>query len=84
MVRVMKIAKATIKRIESLCEEKGVTINGLAYQAGLSPSTLKNIIYGSSNNPGIVTIKIICDGLDMSIREFFDCEIFDNLEQEIY
>lgn len=84
MVCVMRIAKATIKRIEFLCEEKGITINGLAYSSGLSPSTLKNIIYGSSNNPGIVTIKIICDGLDISIRDFFNCDIFDDLEQEIY
>ena len=80
----MKITDATIKRIEELCHERNITINGLAYQSGLSPSTLKNIVYGSSNNPGIITIKIICDGFDITIREFFNSDIFDDLEQEIY
>lgn len=79
----MKITDATIKRIEQLCQERNITINALAYRAGLSPSTLKNIVYGSSNNPGIITIKIICDGFDITIRDFFNCELFDNLEQEI-
>ncbi len=79
----MKIIEATIKRIENLCAEQNITITALAYRSGLSPSTLKNIIYGSSNNPGITTLKIVCDGLEISVREFFDCELFDDLEQEI-
>ncbi len=79
----MKIIEATVKRIESLCEENGLTINALAYKSGLSSSTLKNIVYGSSNNPGLITIKIICDGLNITIKDFFDSDIFDNLEQEI-
>ncbi len=80
----MKIVEATIIRIENLCKEKGLTINALAYISGLSPSTLKNIVYGSSNNPGLITIKIICDGLNISIKDFFDSDIFDDLEQEIF
>ena len=79
----MRITDAIIKRIEELCEEKDITINGLAYESGVSPSTLKNIMYGYSNNPGIITIKILCDGLDITIRDFFDSIIFENLEQEI-
>ena len=81
---IMKIVEATIKRIEDLCERNSITINALAYKSGISSSTLKNIVYGSSNNPGIATIKILCDGLNISIKEFFDSEIFDGLEQEIY
>ena len=79
----MKIIEATIKRIENLCEEYNLTINALAYKSGISPSTLKNIVYGNSNNPGLITIKIICDGLDITINDFFNSDIFDDLEQEI-
>jgi len=55
----------------------------LARSSAIPPTTLKNIISGVSANPGIVTIKKICDGLDISIIEFFDTEAFRGLEQEI-
>ena len=54
----------TVKnRILFLCEEKGITINKLATESGVAPSTIKNILYGKSQNPGIVTLKMLCDGL---------------------
>ncbi len=70
-------------RLLKLCEEKHYTINKLATQSGVAPSTVKNILYGKSKNPGIVTIKILCDGLGISLAEFFSSEEFENLEQEI-
>ena len=70
-------------RILYLCEERRFTINKLATESGVAPSTIKNILYGKSQNPGIVTIKKLCDGLDISLREFFDDDIFDDIEQEI-
>lgn len=74
----------TVKnRILSLCEEKRITINHLATEAGISPSTIKSILYGKSQNPGIVTIKMLCDGLGITLIEFFDTPEFKNLEQEI-
>lgn len=74
----------TVKnRILYLCEEKRITINKLATQSGVSPSTIKNILYGKSKNPGIVTLKMLCDGLGISLIEFFSTEDFHNLEQEI-
>lgn len=79
----MKTKDAIVKRIEDLSIEKGLSINALAYKSGISPSTLKNIMYGYSNNPGILTIKIICDGLNISFKDFFNCDLFDDLEQEI-
>lgn len=79
----MKVQEAIIRRITELCNNNNFTYNAIANYAGLPPSTLKNILNGSSQNPGIVTIKIICDGLDISIREFFDSNMFDELEQEI-
>ncbi len=70
-------------RILQLCGEKDFTINHLAMEAAVPPSTLKSILYGNSLNPGIVTIKMLCDGLGISLTEFFDTPEFRNLEQEI-
>ena len=79
----MKISTAVAARIEEFCQTRGLTINGLANLSGVHPSTVKSIIYGAIKNPGIATIKMLCDGLNITIAEFFDCEIFKNLEQEI-
>ena len=70
-------------RILQLCEERDLTINKLATICAIPPTSLKNILYGKSNNPKILTIKMICDGLDMTLAEFFDTPEFNNLEQEI-
>ena len=79
----MKTREAIAKRIEELCEQNNLTINGLATQAAVPPSTVKNIIYGVSKNPGIITIKMLCDGLDISLLDFFNSPLFTSLEQEI-
>ncbi len=74
----------TVKnRVLYLCEEKRMTINKLATESGVAPSTIKNVLYGKSLNPGIVTLKMLCDGLGISLAEFFDTDEFRNLEQEI-
>lgn len=74
----------TVKnRILFLCEEKRMTINKLATESGVAPSTIKNILYGKSQNPGIVTIKMLCDGLGITLVDFFNTKDFLNLEQEI-
>ena len=70
-------------RIEGLCKERGITINGLSYLSGVSNSTIMGIFYERSKNPGVVTIKKICDGLGITLAQFFDTEDFNNLEQEI-
>lgn len=79
----MNAKEAVAKRIIELCKEKGITINGIANLSAIPPSTVKSIIYGVSKNPGIVTIKMICDGFDISLPEFFDSDFFYDLEQEI-
>ena len=71
------------KRIVELCQQRNISFNRLSTLAGISPSTVKSILNGASKNPGIVTIKKLCDGLDISLIEFFDTEDFKNLEQEI-
>lgn len=79
----MNTYEAVVFRMKELCKIKNLTINGLSYKSGLSQSTLKSITNGESKNPGIVTIKKICDGFDISLYEFFDTDYFKVLEQEL-
>lgn len=79
----MKTQEAVVRRIKGLCKERNLNVSQLAYCAGMPPSTLKNVMNGNSKNTGIVTIKIICDGLDVSLEEFFHSGLFSVLEQEI-
>ena len=70
-------------RIMQLCDERDISINRLATICALPPSSIKNILYGKSQNPKLLTIKMICDGLDITLGEFFSTPEFDSLEQEI-
>ena len=70
-------------RIMQLCDERDISINRLATICALPPSSIKNILYGKSQNPKLLTIKMICDGLDITLGEFFSTPEFDGLEQEI-
>ena len=70
-------------RILQLCEERNISINHLATISALLPSSGKNILYGKSQNPKLLTIKLICDGLGITLGEFFSTPAFDALEQEI-
>ena len=79
----MDTREYVVKRILTLCDEKKITINGLARLSALPPSTLKNIVNGTSRNPGVVTLKQICDGLDISLIDFFDTDDLRSIEQEI-
>lgn len=79
----MNAGEATRLRIKELCCEKNITVNKLSTICGITQSTLNNIISGRNNSTTISTIKKICDGLDISIQEFFNSELFLNLEQEI-
>ena len=74
---------AVKNRLLVLCEEKRMSIHKLATESAVPPSTIKNILYGKSQNPGVVTLKMLCDGLGISISEFFNTPEFENLEQEI-
>ncbi len=79
----MDTITAVRNRILQLCNEKGYTINHLANLSAIPPSSLKNILYGKSLNPKILTIKELCDGLEITLGEFFSTPEFDDLEQEI-
>ena len=78
----MKTREAVAQRIIELCDERGITVNALAYISAVPPSTVKNIIYGVSKNPGVVTIKMLCDGFRITLSEFFNSGLFENPKQE--
>lgn len=79
----MDTRQAIVRRIRQLCEARGLTPNGLSNLAGVSQATVKSILNGESRNPGTVTIKKLCDGLGITLGEFFSTPEFDELEQEI-
>ncbi len=80
---VMDTITAVKNRILQLCGERDISINRLATLSALPPSSVKNILYGKSQNPKLLTIKLICDGLGITLGEFFATPEFDALEQEI-
>lgn len=79
----MDLTTAVRNRILQLCGEQQISINRLSTRSGIPASSLKNILYGKSQNPKIKTIKILCDGLGITLAEFFNTEVFNVLEQEI-
>ena len=79
----MTTKQAVAQRIIDLCNERDLAINALANMSGVSPSTVYSMLNEKSQNPSVVSIKKICDGLDISLREFFDCDLFNDLEYEI-
>ena len=79
----MNISEAISKRIKNICKERNISINKLATMSCLTQSTLQSIIDRSSNNPKLLTILRICYGLNISISEFFDDKLFENLDLEI-
>ena len=79
----MDMVTAIRNRILGLCGERGISINRLASLSALPHSSVKNILYGKSLNPKVITIKMICDGLGITMGEFFSTPEFDTLEQEI-
>lgn len=66
-----------------MCGEHEISINKLATISALTPSSIKNILCGKSQNPKLITIKMICDGLEITLGEFFSTPEFDRLEQEL-
>lgn len=79
----MDTREAIANRIRQLCQERRLTPNALSNIAAVPQATIKSILNGESRNPGTVTIKKLCDGLDITLGEFFSTPEFDCLEQEI-
>ena len=79
----MRTKEAGAQRILELCRERNIAVNALANISGVSPSTIYSMLNQKSQNPGVVSIKKICDGLEITVREFFNRPLFDETEQEI-
>lgn len=78
----MKTFEAIAKRILQLCDESKLSVNKLGAISGLDTSTISSILYGKSKNPGISTIKIVCDGLGITLYDFFNSELFKSKDIE--
>lgn len=78
----MNVAEATRVRVRELCKSKEITEYRLIQLSELAPSTIKSIMSGKSCNPGIVGIQKICDALGISIRDFYNVDLFDRLDDE--
>ena len=79
----MRVSEAVRLRILELCQERDLSVNRLSGMCGLTQSTLNNIVSGRNKSATVSTVKKICDGLDITIVQFFDCPLFQNLEQKI-
>ncbi len=79
----MSVKDAVVTRFSQICNERGIKINELANLSGVTPSTAYSMFDKSRRDVSIVTIKKFCDGIDISLKDFFDDDIFNNLEQEI-
>ena len=77
----MNAKEAVAARIDEICRERNLTVNALANQAGMSPSTIYSMRNVKSMNPGVISIQKMCDALEISVRDFFDSPLFENLEQ---
>ena len=83
MIDTMTIGEAVRQRIVELCQERNISFNKLSSMSGVTQSTVNNIVSGRNNSATISTIKKLCDGLGITIDEFFHSEVFVSLEQEI-
>lgn len=79
----MSVKDAVADRFLSLCSERNIRINELANISGVTPSTAYSMMDERRRDISIVTIKKFCDGLEISLGDFFSSAEFDNLEQEI-
>ena len=79
----MRIGEAVRQRIEELCQQQNLTVNKLSNISGVTQSTVNNIVSGRNRSATISTIKKLCDGLGITIEDFFHSELFRGLEQEI-
>ncbi len=79
----MTVGEAVRERIVQLCQERGISINKLSSISGVTQSTVNNIVSGRNNSTTVSTIQKLCDGLGITIDDFFHSPLFDGLEQEI-
>ena len=82
-VKDMLIKDAVVLRLQKICKERGINYNDLANRSGVTPSTVYSLMSPSRRDLSIITLKKLWDGLDITICDFFEDDIFKTLEQEI-
>nr|WP_122012306.1 helix-turn-helix transcriptional regulator [Maliibacterium massiliense] len=80
----MQIKEAIVLRFQQLCQQQKISYNELAVRSGVTPSTVYSMMDHSRRDLSVITVKKLCDGLEISIRTFFASDLFDALDQEIY
>lgn len=76
----MRTKEAVAQRILELCSERNIAVNALTNISGVSPSTIYSMLNQKSQNPGVVSIKKLCDGFEITVRQFFDSPLFTEWE----
>ena len=79
----MRIKPAIVQRFQQLCKERGIKYNELATMSGVTPSTVYSMMDDTRKDISVITVKKLCDGLNITITEFFSSPIFEQLEQEL-
>lgn len=79
----MRIKAAIVQRFQQLCKERNITYNELANLSGVTPSTVYSMMDDARKDLSVVTLKKLCDGLDITVTEFFSAPVFETLEQEL-
>ena len=79
----MKVKEMVVKRLKDICNERGIVLNDLANKSGVTPSTVYSIMDSRRKNVSLITLKTLCDGLEITLGDFFSTEEFDNLPQEL-
>ena len=79
----MRMKEAIVRRFQQLCRERNIRYNELATLSGVTPSTVYSMMDERRKDISVITVKKLCDGLDITIRDFYDDPLFENLEQEI-
>ena len=79
----MSVKDAVANRFAAICKQRKIKTNELANMSGITPSTVYSMLDPTRRDVSIITIKKLCDGLDISLKDFFDSEEFEKLEQEI-
>ncbi|MGN0547920.1 MAG: helix-turn-helix domain-containing protein [Acutalibacteraceae bacterium] len=80
---ILQIKQAIVLRMQDICNEKSIRFNELANRSGVTPSTVYSMMDSRRKDLSVSTLKKLCDGLEISIPDFFDSDIFKNLEQEM-
>ena len=79
----MTIKPAIVKRLLQICDTRNMPPNDLAVRSGITPSTVYSLLQDNRNDMSVITLKKLCDGLEISMMEFFDSDVFSSLEHEV-